>query len=253
MRTPLAIANWKMNKNSQEARSFIDEFLPRVTSLTGVDVVVCPPFTCLHVFKERLAQTGVGLGGQNCFWEEQGAYTGEISAPMLIDAGCQYVILGHSERRHIMGETNEIVNRKLAIVLKNGLIPVLCVGETLQERENHRAREVVKEQLNEGLKSISVSPGRLIVAYEPVWAIGTGVNASSEDAQEMIGFIRTQLARLYDDEMAKTTRILYGGSVKAGNVVEIMAEEDIDGALIGGASLDPVAFAEIARLVANGK
>lgn len=247
LRTPLIVANWKMNKSIQDTKTFVGELLPLLKGAAGVEVVVCPPFISLPVLREALAGSEVKMGAQNLFWEMKGAYTGEISPLMLADTGCSYVILGHSERRQIMGENDTIINRKVRAALDAGMVPILCVGETLQERENHMAREVVKEQLGRDLKNITFAPGGLVIAYEPVWAIGTGVNASSDDAQEMVGFIRNCLAKLYQPEQAESIRILYGGSVKPENVAEFMAEEDIDGALVGGASLQADSFAGIVR------
>lgn len=247
MRTPLIVANWKMNKSLNDAKQYGQELLPLLAGYTGVEVVVCPPFTSLTVMSQVFTGSEIKIGAQNLFWEIKGAYTGEISPAMLVDAGCTYVILGHSERRQIMGENDVIINRKVRAALDAGLIPILCVGETLQERENNRAREVVKEQLTRNLKDITFAPQGLVIAYEPVWAIGTGVNASSDDAQEMIGFIRSYLAKLYDRELADSVRILYGGSVKEENIAEFMAEVDVDGALVGGASLQANSFAGIVR------
>ena len=223
MRTPLIVANWKMNKSLKDAEQYGQELLPLLADHSGVEVVVCPPFTSLTVMSKIFAGSKIKLGAQNLFWEMKGAYTGEISPAMLVDAGCTYVILGHSERRQIMGENDAIINRKVKAALDVALIPILCVGETLQERENNRAREVVKDQLTRDLKNITFAPQGLVIAYEPVWAIGTGVNASSDDAQEMIGFIRSYLAKLYDQEVAHSVRILYGGSVKEENIVEFMS------------------------------
>ncbi len=247
MRTPLIVANWKMNKSLKDAEQYGQELLPLLADHSGVEVVVCPPFTSLTVMSKIFAGSKIKLGAQNLFWEMKGAYTGEISPAMLIDAGCTYVILGHSERRQIMGENDAIINRKVRAALDAELIPILCVGETLQERENNRAREVVKEQLTRDLKNITFAPQGLVIAYEPVWAIGTGVNASSDDAQEMIGFIRSYLAKIYDRELADSVRILYGGSVNEENIAEFMGEVDVDGALVGGASLQPNSFAGIVR------
>ncbi len=247
MRTPLIVANWKMNKSLKDAEQYGQELLPLLAGYTGVDAVVCPPFTSLSVMSRIFSASDIKLGAQNLFWEIKGAYTGEISPAMLVDAGCTYVILGHSERRQIMGENDTIINRKVRAALDVGLIPILCVGETLQERENNRAREVVKDQLTRDLKNINFAPQGLVIAYEPVWAIGTGVNASSDDAQEMIGFIRSYLARLYNRELAGSVRILYGGSVKEENIAEFMDEIDVDGALVGGASLQASSFAGIVR------
>jgi len=247
LRTPLIVANWKMNKSLKDAEQYGQELLPLLADHSGVEVVVCPPFTSLTVMSRIFAGSKIKLGAQNLFWEMKGAYTGEISPAMLVDAGCTYVILGHSERRQIMGENDTIINRKVRAALDAELIPILCVGETLQERENNRAREVVKEQLTRDLKNITFAPQGLVIAYEPVWAIGTGVNASSDDAQEMIGFIRSYLAKIYDRELANSVRILYGGSVNEENIAEFMGEVDVDGALVGGASLQPNSFAGIVR------
>ena len=247
MRTPLIVANWKMNKGLNDAQQYGQELLPILAGYTGVEVVVCPPFTSLTLMSQIFRGSEIKLGAQNLFWEMKGAYTGEISPAMLVDTGCTYVILGHSERRQIMGENDAIINRKVRAALDVALIPILCVGETLQERENNRAREVVKDQLTRDLKNITFAPQGLVIAYEPVWAIGTGVNASSDDAQEMIGFIRSYLAKLYDQELADSVRILYGGSVKEENIAEFMSEVDVDGALVGGASLQANSFAGIVR------
>jgi len=233
MRTPLAIANWKMNKGLDEAQQFVEELLSQINHHPTVEIVICPPFTALHIVKAGVENYLVGIGGQNCFWEDRGAYTGEVSPPMLRDAGCQYVLIGHSERRLILGENDEAVNRKLTAALAGGLTPVLCVGETLQERENNLAMEVVKDQLNKALKDVQPTK-QLVIAYEPVWAIGTGVNANSGDAQEMCAFIRSCMTKIFKENVADEIRILYGGSVKPDNIGEFMAEADIDGALVGG-------------------
>jgi triosephosphate isomerase len=182
LRTPLIVANWKMNKSLKDAQQYGQELLPLLADYSGVEVVVCPPFTSLTLMSQIFRGSTIKLGAQNLFWEMKGAYTGEISPAMLVDVGCTYVILGHSERRQIMGENDAIINRKVRAALDVALIPILCVGETLQERENNRAREVVKEQLTRDLKNITFAPQGLVLAYEPVWAIGTGVNASSDDA-----------------------------------------------------------------------
>lgn len=236
-----------MNKTNPEAEEFVNELLPLLKGAERVEVVLCPIYTCLARVNVKLKGTGLKLGAQNLFWEEKGAYTGEVSAAMLQDVGCSHVIVGHSERRQILGETDVVINWKVKAALDAGLIPILCVGETLQERENHLALERVQEQLNRALKDISLTGRQLVIAYEPVWAIGTGVNASPDDAQEMIAFIRASLARLYDRQTADSIQILYGGSVKDENVAEFLAEEDVDGALVGGASLLVDSFARIVR------
>lgn len=248
MRTPLVAANWKMNNTVAESTRFADGFLPLVQDVKEVDMVICPPFTLLFPLQEKLSSTRVNLGAQDIFWEEKGAFTGEVSPAMLTDVGCSYVIIGHSERRQLMGETDVMVNRKLIAALQGGLKPILCVGETLQERKNNRAREIVKMQLDGALKDIALTGAELVIAYEPVWAIGTGVNASTDDAQEMIGFIRDYIAKLYDHNQADAIRILYGGSVKPDNIEGFMNREDIDGALVGGASLEADTLARIVRL-----
>jgi len=236
-----------MNKTNPEAEEFVNELLPLLKGAERVEVVLCPVYTCLERVNLKLKGTGLKLGAQNLFWEEKGAYTGEVSAAMLQDAGCSHVIVGHSERRQILGETDVVINWKVKAALDAGLIPILCVGETLQERENHLALERVQEQLNKALKDISLTGRQLVIAYEPVWAIGTGVNASPDDAQEMVAFIRASLARLYDRQTADSIQVLYGGSVKDENVAEFLAEEDVDGALVGGASLLVDSFARIVR------
>lgn len=223
-------ANWKMNKTLAESEAFVREFIPRVADLDDVEIVICPPFTALQTVKNGLRGSNIKLGAQNVFWEEKGAYTGEVSAAMLVDSGCSHVIIGHSERRQILGETDAVINWKLKAALEAGLIPILCVGETLQERENNLALELVKDQLTRDLKDISLNNASLVIAYEPVWAIGTGVNASPDDAQEMIAFIRGYLSKLFNKETADKVRILYGGSVKEENIDQFMAEEDVDGA-----------------------
>ncbi len=253
MRRLLIAGNWKMNKLQSEAREFAAQFLPRVAAVEKVDIVICPPFTSLWVMNSALAGSRVMLGAQNMYWEEQGAFTGEVSALMLVDAGCQYVIIGHSERRQILGENNFLVHKKIARALETGLKPILCVGETLQERENNLAMQVVQEQLQHALAGLSLESGDVAVAYEPVWAIGTGINASCNDAQEMCLFIRKMLAELYDTELAARTRILYGGSVKADNIEKFLQQPDIDGALIGGASLEPASLAAMVGVGENAK
>jgi len=238
-----------MNKTIGETEAFVREFLPLVAGVEDVDVLICPPFTALSALSLALKDSRVKIGAQDIFWESRGAFTGEISADMLLDLNCQYVIVGHSERRHIIGENDLIINRKLKAAGLAGLIPIFCVGETLQERENNLARDVVGRQLEKGLQDI---PAReLVVAYEPVWAIGTGVNASPEDAREMTGFIRDYMGKLYNRTWADGVPILYGGSVNPANIAAFMVQEDIDGALVGGASLIPLDFAGIVRFERN--
>lgn len=253
MRKILIAGNWKMNKLLSEAHQFVDEFLPLVMDIKQVEIVLCPPYTCLGAIQPALDGSGVFLGAQDLFWEEKGAFTGEISAGMLADAGCRYVIVGHSERRHIMGETDHTVNRKLKAALNTDLVPILCVGETAGEREGGRATQVVGQQLRLALDSQTLVAEELVIAYEPVWAIGTGINATHEDAQHMCRFIRHSLTDILDREKADRIRILYGGSVTAGNIGQFLGEPDIDGVLVGGASLKATSLAAIIRVGENGK
>jgi len=253
LRKKIIAANWKMHKNRSEAQDYVNAFLPLWHEIKAADteVIICPPFTILHTLQTALQGSTVMTGAQDMYWEKHGAFTGEISAPMLTDCGCSHVIVGHSERRHLLGETDDHINLKIKAALAGSLIPILCVGETLEERQNDQAFQVVQEQLDHALFEVDLATRNLIVAYEPVWAIGTGVNAGSEDAQDMIAFIRGQLFRQFNQELADITPILYGGSVKAANMREFIVKKDIDGALVGSASLDPGEFAEIARAVKN--
>ncbi len=241
-----------MNKSIREAEEFCHEFLPLIENLQKVDMAICPPFTSLDRVGKALQESRVRLGGQNVFAEEKGAYTGEISPFMLKDAGCQYVIIGHSERRQILDETDEVINRKLHKALEAGLIPILCVGETLAERENNQAEKVVQEQLTISLSNIKIKTQQLVIAYEPVWAIGTGITASADDAQVMCSFIRGLIEKLFDYETAITIPILYGGSVNDTNLKEFLQAQDVDGALVGGASLEAKSFAQLVRIGDNG-
>lgn len=255
LRLPLIVANWKMNKIKEETNEYIKELLPLLENYQKVEILICPPFTSLEKAAQGLASSSIKLGAQNVFWEVKGSFTGEISAEMLVDLGCEYVLLGHSERRNILGESDVVINKKLLATINDSLIPLLCVGETLQERNNKLARDVVKKQLHEALQHASIDQlekSTLVIAYEPVWAIGTGVNASSDDAEEMIMFIREILADLYHIDFANKTRILYGGSVNPDNINNFMEKKNIDGALVGGASLQADTFAKIVRFDNNG-
>ncbi len=249
IRKTLIAANWKMNKKVSEAQSFVESFLPLNRSINEVEIVICPPFTCLPYLSTALNGTVIEIGAQDVFWETEGAYTGEISTVMLQELNCRYVIVGHSERRQIIGESDLIINKKTKAVSSAGLIPILCVGETEEERKQMQAQTVVSRQLEEGLQDIVA--GELVIAYEPVWAIGTGAHASQGDAQEMSSFIRHKLAQLYDATWAEGIRILYGGSVKPENIARFVGQPDVDGALVGGASLDAHDFARIVRLNRN--
>ncbi|MGI6513053.1 MAG: triose-phosphate isomerase [Syntrophomonadaceae bacterium] len=243
MRRPLIAGNWKMHKNIREASEYIRE-LNELPWDDSVEVAVIPPFTCLFAFREARSRSRIRYGAQNMFWAREGAFTGEISPLMLLDLGCEYVLIGHSERRQIMGESDRMINDKLRLALETGLFPILCVGETLEERENGNAKEVVGEQVRQGLQGVIPHPG-VVIAYEPVWAIGTGVNATASDAQEMIHFVRDIAKKEWGSQVSDQLRILYGGSVKPANIGEFMSQDDIDGALVGGASLDPKVFADI--------
>jgi len=244
MRRPFIAANWKMNKTVPEAMDFIYSFLPAVAEVKDADIVLAPPFTALFALAERLKETNVGLSAQNLFYEEEGAFTGEVAAPMLVDVGCDCVIIGHSERRQFFYETDEVVNRKTKTALKNGLSVIFCIGESLKEREAGMTFEVLKRQLANGLKEVDFQ--KLVVAYEPVWAIGTGRTATPEQAREAHQFIRSTLRELYRDG-ADSVRILYGGSVTPENIDSLMACADVDGALVGGAGLKAESFERIVK------
>ena len=251
MRTPIIAANWKMHKDVGEALAFVETLTPRLADLSSckeVEIVLAPPFTALGALKHALAGTPIKLAAQNVNPEPKGALTGEISVAMLLDMGCHYVIVGHSERRSLFGESSQLVAQKANTAQENGLRPIVCVGETLEERESGRTFEVVGEQVDVSLGSIEPERAdEVVVAYEPVWAIGTGRTATPELAQEAHAFIRQRLEGRFG-EAADRIRIQYGGSVKPDNVSDIMAQPDIDGALVGGASLDPASFFAIIRL-----
>lgn len=247
-RRPLIAANWKMHKNRREAIVFSEELQARVGPVEDREVVLAPPFTALWAVREVLTAKGFALAAQNSHWEEKGAFTGEISVAMAKDCGCDYVILGHSERRHVFGETDSVIRKKVGAVLKHGLLPILCVGEVLEEREGGRTFGVIREQTEKGTEGLSPDQLEgLVIAYEPVWAIGTGKTATPGQAQEVHAFIRELLGSLFDKKIANGTRILYGGSVKPDNVDSLMGEPDIDGLLVGGASLEVESFQRIVR------
>ncbi len=247
MRTPVIAANWKMHKSLDEASGFVETFLPLIEDASGVEIVLAPPFTALCRVGKLLQGSSVLLAAQNVHPEEKGAFTGEVSPGMLVDIGCSYGIVGHSERRALFGEEDAFIARKAAALLAAGIRPIVCVGETLEEREADRIEEVVGGQLAGSLAEIPAERCReIVIAYEPVWAIGTGKTATPEMAQEVHAFVRERLAAIFGADAAEI-RIQYGGSVKPDNVVELMAQADIDGALVGGASLDPHSFASVAR------
>jgi len=250
MRKPLMAGNWKMNLSLDEATDLLAGIKEAQADLDTVAVLVAPPFTTIQLAHTMLAGTGILIAAQNMHWEQKGAFTGEVSPLMLREAGCSHVILGHSERRAHFFESSEVINRKAEAAIKVGLIPILCIGETIQEREEGRAFDVIRTQLDESLRTRCQAgslPEDLILAYEPVWAIGTGKTAAPEQAQEMHLFIRRWLDKAFGPDTSKTTRILYGGSVKHDNSKELMAQPDIDGALIGGASLKADSFLSIIR------
>ena len=248
MRKPFVAGNWKMNKTIAEARELVTKMSAEMRGINDVEKVFCPPFTALMAVSELLVGTGIGLGAQNMYWEEKGAFTGEIS-PSMVKELCGYVILGHSERRAYFGETNETINKKLRAAQAMGLISIVCVGETLDEYESGRTREVVSTQTSQSLRDISPEyASSIVVAYEPVWAIGTG-KASTGDAANMVvkDFIRPAIAALYGEQTAQAVRVLYGGSVTGSNAAEFFAQPDIDGALVGGASLKLDEFVAITK------
>jgi len=248
MRKPIVAGNWKMNKTVVEAQALVAALRPALADLTGVEVVLCPPFTALAAVGAALRSTSIGLGAQNMHAEKAGAYTGEIAAAMLVELGCRYVILGHSERRTYFHETDDAVNRKARAALAAGLHPIVCVGETLGEREAGHTEAVVTMQVRGSLAQLGPDELlRTIIAYEPVWAIGTGRTATSAQAQEVHALIRRLLLDMAGGRVAADVRIQYGGSVKPANARELMGQPDIDGGLIGGASLEAQSFLDIVR------
>jgi triosephosphate isomerase len=246
MRKKLMVANWKMYKTPDQTRDFFRDFLPLIADHTRDEIAVCPSFVCLAAAVEAAKGSHVAIGGQNLHWEKEGAYTGEISAGMLLAAGCTHVIIGHSERRQYFGETDDTVNRKLKTALEAGLTPIVCVGEVLEEREAGLTEDVLRRQCLRAFHAISgKKAGKLVIAYEPVWAIGTGKTATPRLAAEAHVLIRGEAAKAFGDKMAESLRILYGGSVKPENAKSLMSEEEIDGALVGGAGLNATSFAAI--------
>jgi len=245
MRKPIIAGNWKMNKTASEAVALINDLKPLVAK-SKPEVVVCVPYTDLWAVAEAIKGSKIKLGAENVAWADNGAFTGEISADMLKESGVEYVIIGHPERRQYFGETDESVNKRLHQALVKGLKPIVCVGETLTDREKNRTKRVLKKQVLEGFKDITAEDfANIVIAYEPVWAIGTGKTATSEDANKTIGFIRSLVKKTWGAEVAKALRIQYGGSMKPTNAKELMAQKNIDGGLIGGAALKAVDFAGI--------
>ncbi len=246
MRRRVITGNWKMYKTQGEARAFIAALAPLVAPANHCDIVVAPPFTALAAAVEAARGTSIAVSAQDLHWEKEGAFTGEISARMLAEAGCRYVIIGHSERRQLFGETDASVNKKIQAALGASLIPIVCVGETLQERESGQMQSVLRRQFSDGFAALTAEQfSRILIAYEPVWAIGTGRTATPELAAEAHRFLRGLAATAFSSEPASRLRILYGGSVKPENARGLMAQEEIDGALVGGASLDAKSFAAI--------
>ncbi len=245
MRKPIIAGNWKMNKTAKEAQKLIEELKPLVLK-SKPEVVICVPYTDLWIAKETIKGSKIKLGAENVAWADSGAFTGEISAEMLKEIGVEYVIIGHSERRQYFGETDETVNKRLKQALKNELKPIVCVGETLLEREKNKTKKVLKKQVLEGFADITAQDfENIVIAYEPVWAIGTGKTATAEDANKTIGYIRSLVKKTWGKEVAKALRIQYGGSMKPTNAKELMAMRNIDGGLIGGAALKAEDFAGI--------
>ncbi len=251
-RRPIIAGNWKMNKTVPEAIAFARELRGQLAVIRDkVEVVVAPPFVDLQPVAKVLEDSNIGLAAQNCHWVESGAFTGEVSAPMVKSAGCEYVILGHSERRQLFGETDETVNKKIRAVLDAGMKPILCLGETLAEREAKRTLDVVARQLRGGLQGVNaVEAAEVVIAYEPIWAIGTGRNATSDQAQEVHAHLREQLTVLFGRPIADRIRIQYGGSVKPDNAAELLRQPDVDGALVGGACLKVAEFTAIVKACA---
>jgi triosephosphate isomerase len=246
MRTPFIAANWKMYKTVSEAVVFAKELRADVKDVADVEIVIAPPFTAIHAVAEALRNSNIGVAAQNMYWEREGAFTGEVSAGMIKEAGAEYVIIGHSERRRLFGETDAFVNRKLVAAYAAGLWPIMCVGETLDERERNETHAVLDHQLKFGLDGMSGEQiGDLVIAYEPVWAIGTGKTATASQAQEAHHHIRGRLRQWFGADAAEKCHVIYGGSVKPDNIAELMREPDVDGGLVGGASLNVRSFADI--------
>ncbi|MHC4552485.1 MAG: triose-phosphate isomerase [Planctomycetota bacterium] len=251
MRKPFIAGNWKMNMNSASSVALAAGLAKELENVDTVDVAVCPPFVYVQSVSAALSASNIAVGAQDVYFEEKGAFTGEVSCDMLKDTGCTYVLAGHSERRHVIGETDELINQKVTAAIENGLLPILCVGELLEERQAEKTTEVVTNQVKKGLAGLCKERVQAVtIAYEPVWAIGTGLTATPEQAQEVHAMIRGLLAEMYDEEIAQTLRIQYGGSAKPANTAELMAQPDVDGLLVGGASLKVEDFAAMVNTVA---
>ncbi|MFS8629852.1 MAG: triose-phosphate isomerase [Bacillales bacterium] len=246
MRKPIIAGNWKMNKTLGEAVSFVEEIKGKIPPADQVETVICAPALFLAQLVDATKGTEIGVGGQNMHFEDSGAFTGEISPAALADVGVKYCIIGHSERREMFNETDEAVNKKVHAAFKHGITPIVCCGETLEQRERGETKELVANQVKIALSGLSEEQAKqVVIAYEPIWAIGTGKSASAEDANEVCAHIREVVKEIYSEDVANALRIQYGGSVKPGNIKEFMAQSDIDGALVGGASLDPQSFLQL--------
>ncbi|MCK4752381.1 MAG: triose-phosphate isomerase [Planctomycetes bacterium] len=248
MRKPFVAGNWKMNTDSHSAVDLAKALVSGAADVAGisVDVAVCPPFVYLQAVTSAISTANIAVGAQDIYFEQKGAFTGEISTSMLKDVGCAYALCGHSERRHVLGETDELINKKVTAAISGGILPILCVGELLEEREAKKTSEVVTRQIKEGLAGLSAEKlSAVTLAYEPVWAIGTGLTATPDQAQEVHALIRKLIGELYDSKSAEEIRILYGGSAKPDNAAELMGQEDVDGLLVGGASLKADDFVAI--------
>jgi triosephosphate isomerase len=246
MRTPFIAGNWKMFKTVRETVAFVTDLRAAVRDVVGVQIVVAPPFTAVHAAAEALRDSNIGVSAQDLYWEKEGAFTGEVSAAMIKEAGAQFVIIGHSERRRLFGETDVMVNRKVTAGMASGLTPIMCIGETLEERERNETLAVLDRQLKGGLEGVAGERlHSVVIAYEPVWAIGTGRNATSAQAGEAHAHIRTRLRQWFGGDPAEHCRVIYGGSVKPDNIRELIGEPDVDGALVGGASLEVRSFVDI--------
>ncbi|MFH1440887.1 MAG: triose-phosphate isomerase [Candidatus Omnitrophota bacterium] len=248
MRKTIIAGNWKLYKTIKEGQELVNALKRELYKLENIDIVVCPPYTLLSYLADMLISSNISLGAQDVYWQDEGAFTGEVSPEMLKDAGCKFVIIGHSERRQFFGETNETVNKKIKAVLNHGVTPIVCIGESLAEREQAKTFDVLTDHLKNGLTGIEAKDAlKLVIAYEPVWAIGTGKTATPVQAQEAHKFIRGLLEKLYNKEAADAIRIQYGGSVRPENIDELMRQPDIDGALVGGASLKVDLFSAIVK------
>lgn len=249
MRKTIIAGNWKMYKTIKEGQELVNALKRELYNIENIDIVVCPPYTLLSYLADMLISSNISLGAQDTYWQDEGAWTGEVSPEMLKDIGCEFVIIGHSERRQFFGETNETVNKKIKAALSHGLIPIVCVGESLAQREQSKTFDVLTDHVKNGLLGIEAKDAlNLVIAYEPVWAIGTGKTAAPQQAQEAHKFIRSLLGNLYNKEIADVMRIQYGGSVRPENTAELMRQPDIDGALVGGASLKGDSFSAIVKI-----